>query len=229
MLHGCLTKKKMIQKKIKKWYPTKEKEEAVELREHLLSRLATATDALDRARERQLANGDYIIVSPEAAELINDWHPQTTTTVTEKITFGNKFKKDFGKWDNNKFLFNICLWFTMALIVSLCHYFIGSKPTWNNKPIDFTTVVLIHISGYFTWSALIWTLGKLWNVRHYISLTLKLSLLVFILIPIYMLHILEYGMTKDNKFSSKIIEFIIKCFSKKEKEITKSIGGDLYE
>jgi len=70
----------MIKKKIRKWYPTKEKEnQAV-----LLDKLLDAANHIHRTHLNRPSN--WAIVSPRVAEQLNTLYPDLTTTESANYT-----------------------------------------------------------------------------------------------------------------------------------------------
>lgn len=70
----------MIKKKLKKWYPTRERE----FNDTLMDGINTVAEQLHRYN---LSNrGNWVIVGPEAAGLLNNLYPNMTTTAAVNYT-----------------------------------------------------------------------------------------------------------------------------------------------
>lgn len=119
----------MIQKKIKKWYPTKEREnedKRLARNRETMSRLNEAAETMNRISRNQY---DYIVTSPEVARALQNVLQNVqygnmgvdyTTTESEpqpqqesvKPSTWQTFKEDFGEWKWSNFWFKLKAYIT---------------------------------------------------------------------------------------------------------------------
>ena len=135
--------------------------------------------------------------------------------VERKPSVWEMFKKDFGGWSWSKFWFTTLI-FTICAIVFETTFRLVQGPTKliDGQPCPLYLELIFSLCLHYIIPSTIWVLGKLWDVKAYISTFIKLSLLI-ILTPL----ILVVGGTR--KRVDSILDFLDKMFTKKEQEIIK--------
>lgn len=222
----------MIQKKIKKWYPTEERErEAIT---EVITEEGRRPSLLSR-----YGHGNYIIVSPELATALSNINTGTyshlggaqTTRWNDPnpVVFdsngkqqNNKksnwklFKEDFGKWCWANFMMSFCIMSVTALIYSLLHYLLGEPIKIDKIPLPYYKELGFTLIFYYLISSIFWVLSKLWRIKAYISSTIKLI--------IYCMWILPISVIQKSSISDKINNYLLDKFcTKKEKIIIENI------
>ena len=220
----------MIQKKIKKWYPTKERENedkrSVQNRE-VLSRLNEAAEVMNRISRNA---GNYVVVGPDVARVLQDAERIVATTTTtepreESATGSNTwqmFKEDFGEWKWSSFWSKLIIFSSLSLIFSICHRFmIGPIKLNNGSLCPFYLEVLFAQVLYLGMSSLFWVLEKLWYIKAYITGFIKLGITLLLILPLALvLSLITREKSKAKVMADKFNSFWAdKCFTKKEGEI----------
>ena len=233
----------MIQKKIKKWYPTKEAESRAKWDEvnRSLGDLAARRDRIRRERR----NHDYIVVGPEVATLLQnvygnmgDSYNEVGYTTTElepqplspdryqltsiKSNTWQMFKEDFGGWKWSNFWTKLIIFSLLSLVFSISHrLIIGPIKLNNGSTCPFYLEVLFAQMLYLGMSSLFWVLEKLWYIKAYITAFIKLGITFILIFPLALvLSFLPMNYKETKSISEKITNFWgEKCFTKKESEI----------
>ena len=233
----------MIQKKIKKWYPTKEAESRAKWDEINRS-LGNLAERRDRIR-RERGSHDYIVVGPEVATSQAHsmvCHPRQllqnvqygnmevghTTTESEpqqesvKPSTWQMFKEDFGEWKWSNFWNKLIIFSLLSLVFSISHrLIIGPIKLNNGSPCPFYLEVLTAQGLYLGTASLLWVLEKLWYIKAYITGFIKLGITLILILPLALvLSFLPMNYKETKSISEKITNFWSeKCFTKKESEI----------
>ena len=234
----------MIKKKIKKWYPTEEREREETITEEgrrstqiLMDNFANLQFTLNS----RYGNGNYIIASPELATALSNINTETGTyshlggTQTTRwndpnpVVFdtnreqqNNKksnwklLKEDFGKRSWADFMMTFSIMSVMALIYSLLHYLLGEPIKINKIPLPYYKELGFILILYYLIGSIFWVLSKLWRIKAYISSTIKLI--------IYCITILPISVMQKSSISDKINNYLLNKFcTKKEKIIIENI------
>ena len=226
----------MIQKKIKKWYPTKEAESRAKWDEINRS-LGNLAERRDRIR-RERGSHDYIVVGPEVASAIQNLqyrHDEdymmgqgTTTTQIEskESSVGSNtwqmFKEDFGDWKWSNFWSKLIIFSVLSLIFSISHrLIIGPIKLNNGSPCPFYLEILFAQMLYLGMSSLFWVLEKLWYIKAYITGFIKLGITLLLILPLALvISLITREKSKVRIMADKFNSFWAdKCFTKKEGEI----------
>lgn len=216
----------MIKKKIKKWYPTKERENEdrrlAQNRETLL-RLNEAAEVMNRISRNQT---NYIVTSPEVARALqNVQYGNMAQNTTELPSTGSNtwqmFKEDFGEWKWSNFWIKLIIFSLLSLVFSISHRLIIGPIKLNNGPCPFYLEVLVAQGLYLGMAGLLWVLEKLWYIKAYITAFIKLGITFILIFPLALvLSFLPMNYKETKSISEKITNFWgEKCFTKKESEI----------
>lgn len=235
----------MIKKKIKKWYPTEEREREETITEEgrrSTQRLMDNFANLQFTLNSRYGHGNYIIASPELATALSNINTETSGTYshlggtqttrwndpnpvvfdTNREQQNNKksnwklLKEDFGKWSWANFMMSFCIMSVMALIYSLLHYLLGEPIKIDKIPLPYYKELGFILILYYLISSIFWVLSKLWRIKAYISSTIKLI--------IYCITILPISVMQKSSISDKINNYLLNKFcTKKEKIIIENI------
>lgn len=215
----------MIQKKIKKWYPTKEAESRAKWDDVNRSLVALSERRGRIRRERE--SYDCIVVDPEVTRILNDSSTtlteiQATITNTEtsvKPSTWQMFKEDFGEWKWSNFWNKLIIFSLLSLVFSISHrLMIGPIKLNNGSPCPFYLEVLFAQILYIGMSSLFWVLEKLWYVKAYITAFIKLGITFILIFPLAL--VLSFLPMNIVDGCVRLLNFWgEKCFTKKESEI----------
>jgi len=223
----------MIQKKIKKWYPTKEREnedKRLDQNRETMSRLNEVAGVMNRI-SRNRAN--YIVTSPEVVRALQNIQYGNmgvgyTTTESEpqqesvEPSTWQTFKEDFGEWKWSNFWYKLIIFGVLSLVFSVSHRLINGPIKLNNgNPCPFYLEVLCAQGLYLGMVSLLWVLEKLWYIKAYITSFIKLGITLILIFPLALvLSFLPMNYKETKSISEKITDFWgDKCFTKKEGEI----------
>jgi hypothetical protein len=228
----------MIQKKIKKWYPTKEREnedKRLTRNRETISRLNEVAEAMNGISRNQT---NYIVTSPEVARALQnvqygnmgDLYNTVGYTTTEsepqqesvKPSTWQTFKEDFGEWKWSNFWYKLIFFGVISLVFSVSHRLINGPIKLNNgNPCPFYLEVLCAQGLYLGMASLLWVLEKLWYIKAYITSFIKLGITLILIFPLALvLSFLPMNYNETKSISEKITDFWgDKCFTKKEGEI----------
>lgn len=186
----------MIQKKIKKWYPTEERErEAI-------------TEVITEEGRRMTF---FYPPIPNPVVFDSNGEQQNNKKSNWKL-----FKEDFGKWCWANFMMSFCIMSVTALIYSLLHYLLGEPIKIDKIPLPYYKELGFTLIFYYLISSIFWVLSKLWRIKAYISSTIKLI--------IYCMWILPISVIQKSSISDKINNYLLDKFcTKKEKIIIENI------
>ena len=225
----------MIQKKIKKWYPTKEREKEdkrLTRNRETMSRLSEAAEVMNRISRASNFGG---VTSPEVARALQNVQygnmgVDYTTTESEpqpqqesvKPSTWQTFKEDFGEWKWSNFWYKLIIFGVLSLVFSVSHRLINGPIKLNNgNPCPFYLEVLCAQGLYLGMVSLLWVLEKLWYIKAYITSFIKLGITLILIFPLALvLSFLPMNYKETKSISEKITDFWgDKCFTKKEGEI----------
>jgi hypothetical protein len=232
----------MIQKKIKKWYPTKERELEVKKQEEnraMVQRMIRASEQMNRlAQNSRYGSANYVVTSPEVARALQnvqygnmgDLYNTVGYTTTElepkqesvKPSTWQMFKEDFGEWKWSNFWFKLIIFGVLSLVFSISHRLINGPLKLNDGNFcPFYLEILFAQMLHLGVASLFWVLEKLWYIKAYITSFIKLGITFILVFPLALvLSFLPMNYKETKSISEKITDFWgEKCFTKKEGEI----------
>jgi hypothetical protein len=224
----------MIQKKIKKWYPTKERELEVKKQEEsraMVQRIIRASEQMNRlAQNSRYGSANYVVTSPEVARALQNVYNTVGYTTTEsepqqesvKPSTWQTFKEDFGEWKWSNFWSKLIIFGVLSLVFSVSHRLINGPLKLNNGNFcPFYLEILFAQMLHLGVASLLWVLEKLWCVKAYITSFIKLVITLILIFPLALvLSFLPMNYNETKSISEKITDFWgKKCFTKKEGEI----------
>lgn len=210
----------MIQKKIKKWYPTEERErEANESSGIVYVEAQTRLNLIDgqwRLNTLIWNDPNPVVFDSNQPHTQKIWEMMYGDEQNNKKTNWKLFKEDFGKWDWVNFMMSFSIMSVTALIYSLLQYLLGEPIKIDKIPLPYYKELGFTLILYYSIVSVFWVLSKLWRIKAYISSTIKLI--------IYCITILPISVMQKSSISDKINNYLLNKFcTKKEKIIIENI------